>query len=139
MYIIYIHTNYKGCDELNIVISNSSGVPIYEQIYDQIKASIISGELKENDLLPSIRGLAKDMRISVITTKRAYEELERNGFIYTKSGKGSFVAKRSDDLIREEYLCEIEDCILRIKKLSAAIGISKSEIIKMFDILEDEQ
>lgn len=81
MYITYIHTNHKGCDELNLIISNSSGVPIYEQIYDQIKASIISGELKENDLLPSIQALAKDMRISVITTKRAYEELERNGFI----------------------------------------------------------
>lgn len=139
VYIIYIYTNHKGCDVLNIIISNSGGLPIYEQIYEQIKAAIISGELKENDILPSIRGLAKDMRISVITTKRAYEELERNGYIYTKSGKGSFVAKRSDDLAREEYLREIEYHLLKIKKLSAAIGIDKNELMEMFDILEDEQ
>ena len=81
---------------MNILIDNKSGAPIYDQIYSQIKSQIISGVLKENDVLPSIRGLAKDLRISFITTKRAYEELEREGFIYTIPGKGCFVALKND-------------------------------------------
>lgn len=124
---------------MHIIISNTSGVPIYEQIFKQIKALIISGELKENEPLPSIRGLAKDVRISVITTKRAYEELERNGFIYTLGGKGSFVAGRNNDLIREEYLREIEEHIACITELAKAAGISRNEIIEMMDIMEDEK
>lgn len=86
---------------MDIIISNSSGAPIYEQICSQIKGKIISGELKEGDALPSIRLLAKELRISVITTKRAYEELERDGFLVTYAGKGSFVAGKNLDLIRE--------------------------------------
>ena len=87
---------------MNLFIDNKSGSPIYEQIYLQIKAQIISGELKEDDALPSIRNLAKDLRISVITTKRAYDELEKEGFIYTVTAKGCFVAAKNTELIREE-------------------------------------
>ena len=86
---------------MNIIISNSSGQPIYEQIISQIKAMIISGELKEGDALPSMRLLAKELRISVITTKRAYEELEREGFIVSITGKGSFVAGTNPDFIKD--------------------------------------
>ena len=87
---------------MNLFIDNKSGKPIYEQIYSQIKAQIISGELCEDEALPSIRNLAKDLRISVITTKRAYEELEREGFLYTVAGKGCFVAPKNVELLREE-------------------------------------
>ena len=89
---------------MNIFIDNKSGLPIYDQIYSQIKTQIINGELKEDDALPSIRGLAKDLRISVITTKRAYDELEREGFIYTVAAKGCFVAPKNVELIIEENL-----------------------------------
>ena len=86
---------------MHILIDNKSGVPIYEQIYSQIKNQIIGGSLKENEMLPSIRGLAKDLRISFITTKRAYEELEREGFLYTLPGKGCYVAPKNVELLRE--------------------------------------
>ena len=94
---------------MNIIISNASGKPIYDQIRDQLKSKIISGELKEGDALPSMRLLAKELRISVITTKRAYEELEREGFIISVTGKGSFVASKNTEFIREEQLRKIED------------------------------
>ena len=87
---------------MNILIDNKSGEPIYNQIYSQIKNQIISGELKEDEMLPSIRGLAKDLRISFITTKRAYEELEKEGFIYTLPAKGCYVAPKNVELLREE-------------------------------------
>ena len=86
---------------MNIIISNSSGQPIYDQISAQIKSKIISGELKEGDALPSIRFLAKELRISVITTKRAYEELERDGFLVSVPGKGSYVAAKNLEFVRE--------------------------------------
>ena len=89
---------------MNILIDNKSGEPIYNQIYSQIKNQIISGELKEDEMLPSIRGLAKDLRISFITTKRAYEELEKEGFIYTLPAKGCYVAPKNVELLREENL-----------------------------------
>lgn len=93
---------------MNLILRNASGQPIYDQITSQIKALILSGELKTGDALPSMRALAKDLRISVITTKRAYEELERDGFIETVPGKGSFVAQANLELIREEHLRQIE-------------------------------
>ncbi len=93
---------------MNIVISNANGKPIYEQITSQIKAMIMEGTLKEDDALPSIRLLAKELRISVITTKRAYEELEQEGFIVTQPGKGSFVARSNQELMKEEQLRRIE-------------------------------
>ena len=96
-------------DGVYILIDNKSGAPIYDQIYSQIKSQIISGELKENDMLPSIRGLAKDLRVSFITTKRAYEELEKEGFIYTLPAKGCYVAPKNVELIREDYHGDIAE------------------------------
>ena len=96
---------------MNILIDNKNKSPIYDQIYSQIKNQIINGELKENEMLPSIRGLAKDLRISFITTKRAYDELEKEGFIYTIQAKGCFVAAKNTELIKEENLKKIEEHI----------------------------
>lgn len=122
-----------------IFINNKNGVAIYEQIYTQIKSQIISGELEEDAPLPSIRSLAKDLRISVITTKRAYEELERDGFIYTIPGKGSFVSKRNNDLLKEENLKKIEAHLEEAIKLSSFCELSKDEIIQMINLLYEEE
>ena len=123
---------------MNILIDNKSGAPIYDQIYSQIKSQIISGDLKENEMLPSIRGLAKDLRISFITTKRAYDELEKEGFIYTIQAKGCFVAPKNTELLREENLKKIEEHIEQIIKLSASCNLSKEDIIEMIKFnLED--
>ena len=116
---------------MNILIDNKSGTPIYDQIYSQIKSQIISGALKQDELLPSIRGLAKDLRISFITTKRAYEELEREGFIYTLPAKGCYVAPKNIELLREENLKKIEEYIDEIVKLAVSCNLSKQEIIEM--------
>ena len=121
--------------ELDIVISNMGDQPIYDQIYTKIKNQIIAGKLKEGEALPSIRGLAKDLRISVITTKRAYEELEREGFIYTMAGKGSFVAQKNLDLIREENLKKIEEHMNAVYELGTACGLSREELMEMFALL----
>jgi GntR family transcriptional regulator len=123
---------------LDIVISNVCNQPIYEQIYTQIKNSIISGELSEGDMLPSIRSLAKDLRISVITTKRAYDELEKQGYINTIPGKGCYVAKRNFEVIREEYLKKIEEYMQKISELASICKISNDELIEMFRVLERE-
>ncbi len=138
LYILYINS-IKEVSILDIIISNSSNQPIYDQIYSQIKSLIISGKLREGDSLPSIRGLAKDLRISVITTKRAYDELERDGFIYTVAGKGCFVAEKNIELIREENLKKIEEYILKIAELAALCNISNTELIEMFQILVKEE
>lgn len=116
---------------MNILIDNRSGSPIYEQIASQIKAQILSGALKEDEPLPSIRNLAKDLRISVITTKRAYDELEREGFLYTVAAKGCFVAPKNLELLREEHLKNIEAHIAEIQKLSAACGLTRQDILEM--------
>ena len=116
---------------MDILIDNKSGAPIYDQIYTQIKQQIISGALAENQMLPSIRGLAKDLRISFITTKRAYEELEKEGFLYTIPAKGCYVAPRNVELLREEHLKKIEDHIEQIKKLAVSCGLSREEILEM--------
>ena len=126
-------------DGVNILIDNKSGTPIYEQIYSQIKSQIISGALKQDELLPSIRGLAKDLRISFITTKRAYEELEREGFIYTLPAKGSYVAPKNIELLREENLKKIEEYIDEIVKLAVSCNLSKQEIIEMVNFSLEEQ
>lgn len=124
-----------------IFINNKNGVPIYDQIYSQIKSQIINGTIEEDAPLPSIRSLAKDLHISVITTKRAYEELEKDGFIYTLPGKGSFVAKKNTALIKEENLRQIEEHLDEVMKLSANCGLKKEDIIEMLEILfgEEEQ
>ena len=122
-----------------IIIDNKSGAPIYDQIYSQIKNQIISGALKENELLPSIRGLAKDLRISFITTKRAYEELEKEGFIYTLPAKGCYVAPKNVELIREENLKKIEALIAQILQLAASCNLSREEVLEMVNFKKDER
>ena len=121
-----------------ILIDNKSGAPIYDQIFTQIKGHILSGELKQDEALPSIRGLAKDLRISVITTKRAYEELERAGFIYTVPGKGSFVAAKNEALLREEHLKKIEEYMTAITDLARGAGVSRGEVQEMWDLIWEE-
>ena len=123
---------------MNIYIDNKSGTPIYDQIYTQIKNQIISGDLKEDELLPSIRNLAKDLRISVITTKRAYDELERDGFIYTLPAKGCFVAPKNVELLREENLKKLEEVMQEIVRLAASCNISKEELMEIFRINLEE-
>ena len=124
---------------MNILIDNKSGAPIYDQIYAQIKNQIISGALKEDEMLPSIRGLAKDLRISFITTKRAYEELEKDGFLYTLPGKGCYVAPKNVELLREEYLKRIEAHIDEIVKLAAGCNLSREDIIEMINFSLEEE
>ena len=124
---------------MNILIDNKSGAPIYDQIYSQIKNQIISGALKEDEMLPSIRGLAKDLRISFITTKRAYEELEKDGFIYALPGKGCYVAPKNVELLREENLKKIEEHIDEIVRLAASCNLSEKEIIEMVNFSLEEQ
>ncbi|MCI8633874.1 MAG: GntR family transcriptional regulator [Lachnospiraceae bacterium] len=120
---------------MHLFVDNKSGQPIYEQIYSQIKGCIISGELQEDAPLPSIRALAKDLRISVITTKRAYDELEREGFIYTVAAKGCFVAAQSAELLREENLKKIEDHMRSISALAAASHLTQEEILEMYRVM----
>jgi len=123
---------------MNIIISNSSNIPIYEQIKEQIKNKIVSNELKTGELLPSIRSLAKDLRISVITTKNAYEELEREGYVETKPGKGTYVASKNVELIKEEQLQRIENLIDSVISIAKISGISKEEIQNIVEILYGE-
>lgn len=123
---------------MNILISNSSDKPIYEQICTQIKNQIICGKLKENDALPSMRLLAKELRISVITTKRAYEELERDGFICSIQGKGSFVAPKNLEFIKEENLKKIEEHIKEVVKLSHSCELSCEEVLDLFTMIYKE-
>lgn len=123
---------------LEIHIRNSSGQPIYEQIGDQIKGLILSGELKQGDPLPSIRALARDLRISVITTKRAYAELEEAGFIDTVQGKGSFVAGGNLELLREERLRQVEGHLARAVAEAENAGIEAADLHAMLDVLLEE-
>ena len=121
-----------------ILIDNKSGLPIYDQIFTQIKGYILNGTLKAEDPLPSIRGLAKDLRISVITTKRAYDELERAGFLYTVPGKGSFVAAKNAELIREEHLKKIEEHMNAIRTLAMGAGVSREDVLQMWELMWEE-
>lgn len=124
---------------MDILIDNKSGAPIYDQIYSQIKAQIISGALKENEALPSIRGLAKDLRISFITTKRAYEELEKEGFLYTVPAKGCYVAPRNTELLREENLKKMEWHIDEALRLAAESGLEAGQVLKMVQFALEEK
>ncbi len=123
---------------MKILISNSSGEPIYEQIVSQIKGLIIRGELEEEDSLPSIRNLAKELQISVITTKRAYEELEGEGFIETVPGKGSFVAAQNKELLREKKIKIIEEKLSKVVEESRTLGLAFEEVSEMLKILFEE-
>lgn len=120
---------------MDIFISNASDKPIYEQIYEQLKGLMMNGTLQEGDPLPSIRLLAKELRISVITTKRAYSELERDGFIVTVAGKGSFVAAQNAQFIREETLRKIEEHLTQAATLARQSGISETELTELLSML----
>lgn len=120
---------------MDILIHNSSPDPIYAQIENQIKGLIMQDKLKEGDCLPSMRMLAKELRISLITTKRAYEELERDGFICTVAGKGSFVASKNLEILKEEHLKEVEGLLSRAISLSKTCGISQAEVLEMLKLL----
>lgn len=122
---------------MNIIISNVGDKPIYDQIYQQIKTAILSGSLAPGQALPSIRALAKDLRVSVITTKRAYEELERAGYLYTVPGKGSYVAEKNTELVREGYLTQIEEHMSAILTLAPACGLSLEDLTDMLRLLSD--
>ncbi len=124
---------------MNLIISNNSEIPIYEQIKREIKKSISMQELRESDVLPSVRNLSKDLRISVLTVKKAYDELEQEGYIKTVQGKGSFVIRRNKELAKEEQIKKIESYIEEIIDISKIIGISKNEIIELFEYLYREE
>ena len=121
---------------MEIFIDNKGG-PIYDQIYHQIKGHILSGTIAEGEMLPSIRALAKDLRISVITTKRAYDELEREGYLYTVAGKGCFAAKKNPQLAREENLKKIESCLQTAAALAAECGLTTKELCEMMALFCD--
>lgn len=120
---------------MHIFISNISGKALYEQIYDRIKKMILDGEIGEGEPLPTIRGLAKDLRISVITTARAYTELEKDGYIYSVVGKGSFVAEKSREFAREKHLEEMEEEISKVVDLARRCGLSEEELIETVKII----
>lgn len=120
---------------MDIIISNSSGVPIYEQITRQMKGLILRGELREGEALPSMRLLAKELRISVITTKRAYEELEREGFLSTVPGKGCFISPRNLELVREDTLRRVEEHLSQAVTIAKTGGVSLGEMTETLNIL----
>ncbi len=125
---------------MKIIISNTSGIPIYEQIKDQIKSAILSGEIEENQLLPSLRQLARDLKISVLTTTRAYTELEQEGYVTNVQGKGCYVMGRGSELIREQLLRDVEDNLTAAIKAAVRADVSRDELINMLKILmEDEK
>ena len=114
---------------MSIILSNSSGKPMYEQISEQIKSEILSGVREAGQQMPSIRTLAKDLRVSVITTKRAYEELERDGFVETVPGRGTYVAHQNSQMLREEQLRRAEDCLSQAVDIAKTAGITEQELI----------
>lgn len=134
MYISDIHIIMKVIN-MDILISNLDSRPIYEQIYSQIKDMIIANTLKEGQALPSMRALAKDLRISVITTKRAYEELEKEGFVESFTGKGTFVVRKNMEFIKEENLKKIEENISEIVDLSKVNDISLEELMEILETI----
>ncbi len=140
VYIIDIYTLYtlKRGDTLNVNISNTSTIPLYEQIQTQIKSQILNGNLKSGEGLPSIRNLAKELKVSIITTKRAYEELEKEGFIETVTGKGTFVSKQNTERLKEITLYDIENKLEEIIKQAKAVGVTLEEGIEIFKSIYEE-
>lgn len=124
---------------MNIILSNTDSAPIYEQITRQLRAKIVSGELAAGQALPSMRLLARELRISVITTKRAYDELEAEGFIYTLPGKGSFVAPKNTELLREENLRRIEEHMREISALAVQSGLTRQELSEIYTLISEEE
>ena len=135
--MLYI-TVRKG-DNMNFIISNNSDIPIYQQIKNEIINSISNNELKENDMLPSIRNLAKDLRISILTVKKAYDELEQEAYIKTVQGKGTFITSRNKALIREKQISTIEKHIEQIVNIAKISNISKKDVIDLFNYMYEEE
>jgi GntR family transcriptional regulator len=131
-------SNILGGGTLYIIISNTSDIPIYQQIVDQIRDAVLRGELVEGELLPSIRTLAKELRISVITTKRAYDELEQEGYVVTVSGKGSYVAERNPDLLHESRLEKVEEKLTEAVRTAKALDISRADVFRILELLYEE-
>ena len=124
---------------MELIIRNSTNQPIYDQIYCQIKAQILSGALAPGEALPSIRALAKDLKISVITTKRAYDELEAHGFLYTVAGKGCFVADNNLEILREQRRQELETHLTAALELAKSCGLTRQDLKQMLDLLSEEE
>lgn len=124
---------------MKIIITNTSDLPIYQKIKDQIKQAILQGELAEGEMLPSIRALANDLHVSVLTTRRVYDELEAEGFITTKAGKGSFVAKENVELLMESKRRMVESKLTEAWEAARMLGIQKSELYAMMDLLFEEE
>ena len=124
---------------MDIIISNTSGVPIYEQIEEQIKSQIMTGSLAAGEALPSMRVLAKELKISIITTKRAYEDLERDGFIESVTGKGSFVKAVNSDIIKENMMFEIQELLDKACDKAVIGKFTRDELKEMIDLLYDER
>ena len=122
---------------MKIIISNDSGLPIYEQIKNQIKAQIVAGELRADEALPGMRTLASDLKVSVITTKRAYNDLEQEGYIYSMPGKGSFVKKLNEEVVRENALAEIEKYFTDAMAVAKASGIGIDELQEILKTLDE--
>lgn len=122
---------------MNIIISNSGEKPIYDQIYTQIRSAITKGEIKEGEALPSIRALARDLKISVITTKRAFDDLERDGFIVSVQGKGSFVAPFNADFVKEERRKELENCLMQARALAVELKMKDEEVFALYALLKE--
>ncbi|KMY29591.1 GntR family transcriptional regulator [Lysinibacillus xylanilyticus] len=123
---------------MHIHLSNASDKPIYEQITVQLKEAILANKLQAGDALPSIRALAKDLKISVMTTKRAYADLERDGFIETVAGKGSFVTERNQDFLREELLRQVEEHMQKAVKTAKTSGMTKEELQELLSLILEE-
>lgn len=134
----YILLYEKGSENMNFIISNSSETPIYEQIKKEIKKAIHTGKLKEKSILPSIRNLAKELRISILTVKKAYDELEQEGYLKTVQGKGSFVIPRSQELIKEEQIKKIEELLGESIQIAKMTDISKKQLLELLDYLYEE-
>lgn len=124
---------------MNIVISATSNLPIYEQIVRSVKNEIIAGNLKEEDALPSIRGLARDLQISIVTTNRAYEELEKEGLIYSVAGKGFFISRQNTNMLMEKKIQGMENDMQELIKECKKSGISKEDMISMIEVIWDEE
>lgn len=138
IYCYILNITVRKEEKMNIIISNSSSDPLYEQIKKAIKQAIYTNELKEEEILPSVRALANDLKISFLTVKKAYDELEAEGFIKTVQGKGSYVLPKNLELLREEKLKEIEKNISTVVKMSKIYGITEEEVINLIKIMFEE-
>ena len=138
LYILYMYST-NGGTSMELIIRNSTNQPIYDQIYCQIKSQILSGALAPGEALPSIRALAKDLKISVITTKRAYDELEADGFLYTVAGKGCFVADNNLEILREQRRRELETHLTAALELAKSCGLTRQDLKQMLDLLSEEE